>query len=156
VSWCLSGEVEVAVQEDRCTIGLWRGYVSALFYARPIDRNVAMMQGSAFRTWRWPWRKPVPLWDDPAAKASLVTLEQMLSARGWTRTREQGTDWYELTFIRDGRADNGRSNARSRVPKNGQRSPVRAPRNKRAPLEPQPVILSTAREGKGVRRDTGQ
>ena len=156
----------MADQVDRCTIELWRGYVSALFYARPVERDVALQLSPPFRIWRLPSRRPVPLSDNLAAKASLLELEEILAAKGWKRTRsEPGTEWYELQFIQNGRStarspvpknsqQRRSSNARSLVPKNGQRGRAAALRTGEAPVAPKPVILPTPREGKGVRRDT--
>ena len=111
--------------EERCTVGLWRGYVSALFYARPVERDVAMLVSSTFRTWQLPWRKRVALCDDPAAKESLRALEEMLAARGWEKMRPgAGADWYELQFRRNEHADAHRKEP-SAARSNGVRSRAR-------------------------------
>lgn len=96
----------MAGPQERCRIALWRGYVSALFYARPVERDVAMLLSPAFRTRQAPWRRRVPLRDDPAANEALHALAEMLAAQGWTRARvrDLGADWYDLQFRRNGRA----------------------------------------------------
>ena len=127
-SWCLSGgRIQVAGPEERCTIGLWQGYVSALFYARPVEQHVAMLLSPTFRTRRLPWRRRVPLCDDPAAEEALRALEEMLATRGWEKTRPvPGADWYELQFRR-----NGHTNAH-RAQSSAARSNGAASRGRRA------------------------
>ena len=123
--------------EERCTVGLWRGYVSALFYARPVERDVALLVSPTFRTWQLPWRKRVALCDDPAAKESLRALEEMLAARGWEKMRPgAGADWYVLQFRRNEHADAHRTEP-SAARSNGVRSRARLAqpgRTRRPPL----------------------
>lgn len=105
VSVPIGGRIQVDGPEERCTIGLWRGYVSALFYVRPVERDVAMLLSPTFRTWRMPWKKRVPPHDDAAAQESLHALEELLAAQGWEKMRPGvGANWYAFQFRRKGNA----------------------------------------------------
>ena len=89
----------MALRTDQCVIGLWRGYVKAQFYARPPDRDVGFCFSPMFDVWRGPWRRPISISDDPAARAALELLEAWLTDHGWERMRRaNGGDWYELRF----------------------------------------------------------
>ena len=81
-----------------CSIALWRGYVSAQFYARDPNGGVLFVSPT-FQTWRLPWQPSVPMRDDPRALEALEVLKAELRSRGWTRARrEPGSDWYEFRF----------------------------------------------------------
>jgi hypothetical protein len=85
--------------QARCTVALWRGYVSGCFYARPPETDVALFVSPSFRIVRLPWRPEVPLHEDPAVIGALKTLEETLVAQGWQRTRRAPrSGWYELRF----------------------------------------------------------
>jgi hypothetical protein len=84
---------------ERCRIALWQGYVSACFYARPEDRDVALCVAPPFRRVRMPWRRRVPLYEDPRVAESLETIVRMLVSAGWRRCgRVPHSQWYELRF----------------------------------------------------------
>ena len=87
-----------ATQPPQCSIALWRGYVSAQFYARQLDGRVLCLSPT-FRTWRPPWQPSVPMREDAAALAALEALKYELRSRGWVRMRrEAGSEWYEGRF----------------------------------------------------------
>ena len=84
--------------QPQCSIALWRGYVSAQFYARHSDGWVLCLSPT-FRTWRLPCRPRVPIREDAAALAALEALRLELRSRGWVRMRrEAGSEWYEGRF----------------------------------------------------------
>jgi hypothetical protein len=121
--------------DGRCLIELWRGYVSACFYARPEEQDVALCVSPPFRRMRMPWRRPVPLDRDPAAAESLETLVEQLVAAGWQRSVPRPhAPWYQLRFERTTAQsprephgepeDTGRATAQTAAP----RESVSAPR----------------------------
>jgi len=82
----------------QCSIALWRGYVSAQFYARA-QNSGAFDASPTFRTWRFPWEKQLSMNKNPAALAALEALCVDLRSRGWERVRRApGSDWYEYRF----------------------------------------------------------
>ena len=97
---CLSGkDVTRTPPPPQCSIALWRGYVSAQFYAPTENGKGALGVSPVFRTWRFPWQKRLPLSKDPTAVAALEALSVDLKARGWDRIRRApGSDWYEYRF----------------------------------------------------------
>jgi hypothetical protein len=83
----------------QCSIALWRGYVTAQFYARDSNSGGALFLSPTFGTWRLPWQPSVPMRDDPKALEALESLKGELRSRGWARMRrEPGSDWYESRF----------------------------------------------------------
>jgi hypothetical protein len=83
----------------RCAIALWRGYVSAQFYARSQDGNGLLALSPTFRTWRFPWQKRQPLSKDPSALDALDALRADLESNGWKPMRRAaGSRWFEYRF----------------------------------------------------------
>ena len=85
-----------ALRIETCRIGLWRGYVTASFCARSLDRapGLAVAEpSSAFR-----WRKGSGTETEEARLAHYELLAR-LKSEGWTPTG-QGDTWYatELTL----------------------------------------------------------
>lgn len=82
----------------QCSIALWRGYVTAKFYALDSEGSVLFFSPT-FRTWAPPWQPSVPMREDPRALAAHDALKAELRSRGWARMRrEPGSDWYECRF----------------------------------------------------------
>jgi hypothetical protein len=109
------------------TIALWRGYVSACFYARGRGSDAALEVSPDFRTLRLPWERRRALEDDPGALAALATLENRLLAQGWqVRGREAGGPWYALVFTRAPRET-------LEPPRHAARESAAAPMRKEAP-----------------------
>ncbi len=105
-------------QPPQCTIALWRGYVTAQFYARDSNGGGVLFVSPTFRTWSPPWQPSVPLREDASALAALDALDGKLRSRDWVRLdREPGADWYEARFRLGGRpaarglADRGRASS---------------------------------------------
>ena len=83
----------------QCSIALWRGYVTAQFYAWDSNDGRVLLLSPTFRTWRLPWQRAVPLREDPRALAALEALDAELRSRDWVPWhREAGSDWYERRF----------------------------------------------------------
>ena len=83
----------------QCSIALWRGYVTAQFYARDSNGGGVLFFSPTFQTWRLPWQPSVPMRDDSRALEALEALKAELRSRGWARVRrEPGSDWYEFRF----------------------------------------------------------
>lgn len=88
----------------QCSIALWRGYVTAQFYAWNVNSGDVLYLSPTFPTWRLPWQQSVPLREDPKALAALEALEAELASRDWVRMgREPGSEWYEYRFRLGGR-----------------------------------------------------
>jgi hypothetical protein len=88
-------------RQEHAVIALWRGYVSACFYARTLDVDTVLLVSPSFRTFVPPWRPRVPLDEDPAALDALAALEAAMTARGWRRSDSLAyAEWYELHFRR--------------------------------------------------------
>ena len=45
----------------QCSIALWRGYVTAQFYAWDSNDGRVLLLSPTFQTWRLPWQREVPL-----------------------------------------------------------------------------------------------
>jgi hypothetical protein len=98
------GPMPIAFRQVR--IALWRGYVSACFYARPPDADFAIAISPSFRILRLPWEQRVPLHEHPGAVDSLRVLEQKLHDQGWQRIGFPAEHaWYELSFSRSAPTD---------------------------------------------------
>lgn len=111
-----------ATQPPQCSIALWRGYVSAQFYARDSGGAVLVLSPT-FRICRLPWQHSPPMREDTDALAALEALKSELRSRGWVRMRrEAGSQWYEGRF-RLGR----RPPAGGRVDRNGSHMLAPAP-----------------------------
>ena len=83
----------------QCSIALWRGYVTAQFYAWDVESGDVLYLSPTFPTWRLPWQTVVPLREDPKALAAIEELEAELRSRGWVRMRDEpGSEWYERRF----------------------------------------------------------
>lgn len=83
----------------QCSIALWRGYVTAQFYARNVSSGDVLCLSPTFSMWRLPWQPSVPMREDPNALAALEALEAELVSRDWVRMgREPGSEWYEYRF----------------------------------------------------------
>jgi hypothetical protein len=83
---------------EQISVRLWRGYVTALFYARPVDTDVALFASPAFRTLRFPWVRQSDLAE--RSRAALDVLVDELTADGWQIEEPRaGAAWYELEFI---------------------------------------------------------
>ena len=92
--WVLS-----ATTPPQCSIALWRGYVTAQFYAWDLKSGDVLLLSPTFPTWRLPWQPSVSLREDPKAVAALEKLEAELVSRDWVRIgREPGSEWYEYRF----------------------------------------------------------
>jgi hypothetical protein len=88
--------------QQRCSIGLSRGYLKAQFYVREQGRSESLWVSQPFRAGRLPWRDGKPAKQDPNARAALAALEADLLAEGWERMRRaRGAEWYELRFRRE-------------------------------------------------------
>jgi hypothetical protein len=88
--------------QQRCSIGLSRGYVTAQFYAREQDSSEPLGVSRPFRAGHLPWSDSKPTRQDPNARAALAALEADLLAEGWERMRRaRGAEWYELRFLRE-------------------------------------------------------
>jgi hypothetical protein len=88
----------------QCSIALWRGYVTAQFYAWNVNSGDVLCLSPTFPTWRLPWQRSVPMREDPKALAALKALEAELVSRDWVRMgREPGSEWYEYRFRLGGR-----------------------------------------------------
>ena len=88
----------------QCSVALWRGYVTAQFYAWNVNSGDVLCLSPTFPTWRLPWQPSVPLREDPNARAALAALEAELISRNWVRMgREPGREWYEYRFRLGGR-----------------------------------------------------
>jgi len=99
---CPSWVVTKRPQQQRCSIGLSRGYVTAQFFVREPGSPGAVCVSQSFRLWRLPWKERAPTKENPSARAALADLEADLLAQGWERMRRApGTEWYELRFRRD-------------------------------------------------------
>lgn len=97
-SWVLSSRTP-----PQCAIALWRGYVTAQFYAWNVKSGDVLYLSPTFPTWRLPWQQAVPMREDPKALAAIEALEAQLRSRGWVRMRdERGSEWYERRFRLDG------------------------------------------------------
>jgi hypothetical protein len=80
-------------------VALWRGYVTAQFYAWNVNSGDVLCLSPTFPTWRLPWQPPVPMREDPKARAALEALEAELVSRDWVRIgREPGSEWYANRF----------------------------------------------------------
>ncbi len=98
---CPSWVVTKTPPQQRCSIGLSRGYVTAQFYAREPRSPGAPFVSQSFRAWRLPWKDGKPAKENPSARAALAALETDLLAQGWERMRRApGAEWYELRFRR--------------------------------------------------------
>ena len=92
--WVLS-----ATTPPQCSIALWRGYVTAQFYAWDLNSGDVLLLSPTFPNWRLPWQPSVSLREDPKAVAALEKLEAELVSRDWVRIgREPGSSWYEYRF----------------------------------------------------------
>lgn len=82
-----------------CRLGLWRGYVTAQFYACETGPDDAFLCSPSFRTWRPPWRPKLHLEETPEAASALAALVAELERRGW---RESGaaSGWAARRFVR--------------------------------------------------------
>jgi hypothetical protein len=86
---------------ERLSIGVWRGYVSACFYARTLGTNDVIRVSPTFRTGWLPWRPRLPLPQTPQAFEALRALEASLLAEGWERcAHEPDAKWHECEFRR--------------------------------------------------------
>ena len=86
----------------RCAIALWRGYVSAQFYASSQDGNGPLALSPVFRTWHFLWQKREPLRKDPSALTALDALRADLESKGWKPMRRAaGSRWFEYRFRSD-------------------------------------------------------
>ena len=88
--------------QQRCTIALSRGHVTAQFYAREQGSPGPLCVSQSFRARRLPWKNSKPTKKNPDARAALAALEADLLAQGWERMRRApGAEWYELRFRRE-------------------------------------------------------
>jgi hypothetical protein len=88
--------------QQRCSIGLSRGYVTAQFHVREQGSSEPLCVSRPFRTGRFPWKDSKPTKGEPDARAALAALEADLLAEGWERMRRaRGAEWYELRFRRE-------------------------------------------------------
>jgi hypothetical protein len=88
--------------QQRCSIGLSRGYVTAQFYVREQGGSEPLYVSRPFRAGHLPWKDSKPTKQDPNARAALAALEADLLAEGWERMRRaRGAEWYELRFRRE-------------------------------------------------------
>jgi hypothetical protein len=88
--------------QQRCSIGLSRGYVTAHFYVREQSSPKPLSVSRPFRAGHLPWKDSKPTKQDPNARAALAALEADLLAEGWERMRRsRGAEWYELRFRRE-------------------------------------------------------
>jgi hypothetical protein len=86
-------------QPPQCSIALWRGYVTAQFYALDSNGGGILFLSPTFRTWRLPWQPSMPMREDPRALAAFEALEAQLRSRDWVcMGSEPGADWYESRF----------------------------------------------------------
>lgn len=84
---------------EQISVRLWRGYVTGLFYARPVDSDVALFASPAFRTLQFPRARQSSLAE--RSRAALDALVEELTANGWQPEEQRaGAAWYELEFIR--------------------------------------------------------
>jgi hypothetical protein len=86
---------------ERLSIGVWRGYGSAAFYARLVGADDAVRLSPAFRAGWLPWKPRLPLEQTASALRALQALEASLLAEGWERCApEPDAKWHELEFRR--------------------------------------------------------
>ena len=87
--------------DEVVSVDLWRGYVTACFYARRPDSDLAIAVSPSFRILRPPWKKEIPLADDRRAVDALSELEQTLIEAGWQPVGGRpDAPWYQLSFGR--------------------------------------------------------
>jgi hypothetical protein len=107
-------------KQEHISIGLWRGYVTGLFYARPVASDVALSTSPPFRRLRLPWERP-SAFAEPG-RAALDVLVEELTASGWQMEEQQaGAAWYALEFIRPPKRSRPRRQKPSSVGENAQR-----------------------------------
>lgn len=82
------------LHRETSTVYLWRGYVTAAFYARSVEGEV-IAESQAFR-----WRKPSAPPNAGATRAAYDALAAALEDLGWRSTEGDGDAWYEVTFER--------------------------------------------------------
>jgi hypothetical protein len=88
--------------QQRCSIGLSSGYVTAQFSVREQGYSEPFCVSQPFRAGHLPWKDSKPTKQDPNARAALAALEADLLAEGWERMRRaRGAEWYELRFRRE-------------------------------------------------------
>jgi hypothetical protein len=85
---------EPNLHRETSTISLWRGYVTATFYAHSDDGGV-IAESQAFR-----WRKASAPPNGATARAAFDALAATLDELGWTSAEGDGNAWYEVTFER--------------------------------------------------------
>jgi hypothetical protein len=79
-----------ALRIETCRIELWRGYMTASFYARSIDRAPGLAVAEPSTAFRW--RKGSGIETEEARLAHYELLAR-LKSEGWTLTGE-GDTWY--------------------------------------------------------------
>jgi hypothetical protein len=120
---------EHGFQLERCAVSLWRGYVTARFYAHLPD-GLTTGESSAFR-----WRKSGPPPDAGAPRAAYDGLVAELEASGWTALAE-GAAWFETTF--------GRYVLSADLPTQTEAPPPRRPAQKVPPPAPPAIVIEPA------------